>query len=191
MRAALRGTYVEFVLYMGITEKYPLWFEEEIYRNIYMDESRYTFWIPQEERRMDYYEKTLIEDYSVFLKKPNGEIHVTDYDVFQELYVAFQYDAFTNSGIAAFEDDCIDYVECQPGVLTAEYPLWFYEFFTEAVHLYQEDTTILFYENGEVTVNNHCVFLKNRYGEIKGMLYDEFLKYYDDNPVIGGLGNVF
>src|SRR5437763_13558696 len=112
MRVALRGSYVEFVIFMGVTEKYPLWFEEELYECTYTDESRFTFWVPFNERNPDYYEKQLIEDYSVFLRKPNGEVHVTDYDIFTELYITFRYDAFTNSGRAALHEHCIEYVEC-------------------------------------------------------------------------------
>lgn len=198
MRVALRNSYVEFVIFSGITEKYPTWFEEELYECIYTDESRYTFWVPDGERRPDYYERQLVEDYSVFIRKPTGEIHVADYDVFQELYVTFRFDAFTNSGLAAFEEDCIEYVECRGGVLSREYPHWFYEYFTEAVNLPQGET-IFFHdhhetfnnkrgpflevtEDGQVSVDAHSVFLRNKFGEIRGMLYRDFLKYYDDNP---------
>jgi hypothetical protein len=187
MKAALRGSYVDFVCFMGITEKYPLWFEEELYECVYMDDSRYTFWTPDGERKPDYYEKQLVEDYTVFLRKPNGEVHVTDYEVVQYLYITFQYDITTNSGIMALQDDCIDYVECIGGVLSAEYPNWFYEYFTEAVHFPRNGESILVYENGEYSVDNHCVFLKNRFGEIKGMYYDDFLKYYDPCPKVGGI----
>lgn len=191
MKAALRGSYVEFVCFMGITEKYPLWFEKELNETIFMDSDRYTFYCHPDERSPDYFEKQLIEDYTVFLRKPNGEVHVTDYEVLQYMYTSFQYDAFTNSGLAALDDDCIEYVECTGGVLTREYPSWFYEYFTEAVHFPQEGESILIYDNGEVSVDTHCVFLRNRFGEIRGMLYDDFLKYYDPNPVIGGNWNEF
>jgi len=205
MRAALRDGYVEFVIFNGVTEKYPLWFEKELDECTYTDESRFTFWVAADERKPDYYEKQLIEDYSVFLRKPNGEVHVTDYDVFQELYITFRYDAFINSGIAAFEDDCIDYVECRGGVLSKEYPLWFYEFFTEAVNLPQGETVYFHDANmvnpgngrgpflevtddGQVSVDTHSVFLRNKFGEIRGMLYDDFIKWYDDNPKVHPMG---
>lgn len=207
MKAALRGSYMEFVIYNGVTEKYPLWFEEELYECIYTDESRYTFWVPADERGSDYYEKQLIEDYSVFLRKPNGEIHLTDYDVFSEMYETFRYDAFTNSGIAAFEEDCIEYVECIGGVLSRNYPIWFYEFFTEAVNLPQGETVYFnnvhdchlvdhnnrgpfleVTEDGQVSVDDHSVFLRNKFGEIRGMLYDDFIVYYDDNPELHPMG---
>lgn len=196
MRAALRGSYVEYVLFQGMTERYPSWFKKEIDDSIYMDEHRYTFWIPTFDRKPDYYEKTLVEDYSVFLRKPNGEIFVTTYDVFVELYISLQYDGFTNSGIAAFEEDCIEYVECTPGILRQEYPKWFYEFFTEAINnpMLDDDETYYFYDEnkklsaskrfiettrGEACVSVHCVFLRNRRGEIRAMEYDDFLEYYD------------
>ena len=198
-RVALRGSYVEFVNFMGITENYPQWFAEIIDDAIYMDESRYAFYVDREERRIDYYEKILIEDYSVFIRKPNGEVHVTDYDVFGELYITFIYDSFTNSGLAAFEEDSIEYVECRPGVLSARYPDWFYEYFTEAINFPQDEETIYFYDEhkycltakrgtlvvplkGEASVTTHCVFLRNKYGEIRGMDYDDFIKYYDPDP---------
>lgn len=202
MRAALRGSYIEYVMFMGVTERYPLWFEEEIYDSVMIDESRYTFWLSKEERSHDYYEKQLIEDYSVILRKPNGEMFLTDYDVFRELYIAFRYDAFTNSGIAALQEDCIDYVECQAGILQEGYPAWFYEFFTEAFNYPQDEKTFFFYDTdkhvltasresievtagGDVTVTEHCVFLHNKYGEIKGMTYRDFLRYYDPDPRLG------
>jgi len=201
MRVALRDSYVEFVIFQGITEKYPPWFEQEIERCIYMDESRFTFWIPQEERRPDYFEKELVEEFSVFLRKPNGEIHVTDYDVFSDLYSAFRFSTFTNSGLAALQSDCIDYVECKPGEIPEwyPYPTWFYEYFTESFNFPQDDETIFIYDEkernltatrgsivvsagGSATVKEHCVFLRNKFGEIRGMRYDEFLKYYDPEP---------
>jgi hypothetical protein len=39
---------------------------------------------------------------------------------------------------------------------------------------------------GDVEITEHCVFLRNKFGEILGMTYDEFLKYYDDDPQLGG-----
>lgn len=206
MRVAFRDSYIEYVIFMGVTERYPSWFAEELYECTYTDESRYTFWVPIDERQPDYYEKQLVEEYSVFLRKPNGDIHVTDYDIFQDLYVTFRYDAFTNSGIAALEQDCIEYVECHPGILPAGYPEWFYAFFTEAFNFPENEETVFFYDadekslkasrgslvatagkHGEVDVVEHCVFLHNKYGEIKGLSYNEFLKYFDPNPQIGEL----
>ena len=201
MKVALRGSYMEFVVFQGITEKYPLWFHKEIDRNIYMDESRYTFWIPMEERKPDYYEKQLIEEYSVFLRKPNGDIHVTDYDAFDSLYFMYEFSTLTNSGLAALKADSIEYVECEPGRIPDyyPYPTWFYEYFTEAFNYPQDNETIFIYDEqertltasrdcikipagGSATVTEHCVFLRNRFGEIRAMRYDEFLKYYDPSP---------
>ena len=199
MRAALRGSYVDYVIYKGVTEKYPSWFAEELYDSIMIDESRYTFWLHKDERTLEYYEKQLIDDYSVILRKPNGEIFVTDYDIFTDLYIVFRYDGFTNSGLAAYEEDCIEYVECVGGVLPDGYPAWFYEYFTEALNYPEDDETLFFYDpdvkevkasrngidvsvSGDVTVRGHCVFLRNRYGEIRGMAYTEFEQYYDTNP---------
>lgn len=204
MKAALRGSYIEFVIYNGVTEKYPQWFEEVIYDCTYTDECRYTFWVDPDERRPDYYDKLLVEDYSVILRKADGTLHVTDYDVFKEMYVSFRYDSFTNSGIAAFYEDVIEYVECHGGQLSRNYPLWFYEFFTEAVNLPQGET-IFFHDcnlgngnvrgpflevtdDGQVSVDTHSVFLRNKFGEIRGMLYEDFLVYYDDNPQVNPIG---
>ena len=201
MRAALKDSYVDFIIFMGMTEKYPLWFEKELNECAYTDESRFTFWVDKGERRPDYYEKQLIDEYSVFLRKANGDVHITDYDTFQNLYVTFRYDAFTNSGIAAFEDDTIEYVECIGGMLSVTYPAWFYEYFTESVNLPDSETMFFREEHGHesgdergpfmdideyggVSVDTHCVFLRNKFGEIKGMLYSDFKKWYDDNPDI-------
>lgn len=204
MLAALRGSYVEYVTYTGITEKYPVWFHREILDDIYMDQNRFTFWAPEEERGTDYYEKTLVEDYSVFLRKTDGSVLCTTYDVFSDLYVIFKYDAFTNSGMAAFKEDTIEYVECQPGVLSREYPDWFYEFFTEAAHFPQEEESIFIFdvdttdtplrsskygveememgEVGQVSVDDHCVFLRNHLNEIMHMEYYKFLEMFNPGP---------
>lgn len=183
MRAALRGSYVDYVIFTGVTEKYPLWFKRQLDECAYTDESRFTFWVDIHERRPDYYEKQLIEDYSVILKRPNGEIHITDYNVFQDLYIVFGYDAFTNSGIAAYEEDAIEYVELLPGMMDKRYPFWFYEYFTEAVNLPNEfEGYLLFAEHDEVEVTQHCVVLRNRLGEIRSIPYSNFLTHYDDKP---------
>ena len=201
MKAALRGSYIEFVIFMGVTERYPQWFQEELEDTISLDDSRYTFYVPRDERNMGYYEKQLVEDYSVFLKKPDGEIFVTDYDIFTDLYATFIYNTFKNSGLASLEDDTIEYVECQPGVLPAGYPTWFYEYFTEAFNFPQDEETVYLYDTdkhrltatrgslivevgGQASVTSHCVFLRNKYGEIRGMSYDDFLKYYDPDPEV-------
>lgn len=202
MKAALRGSYLEYVIFMGMSEIYPPWCAEELYRSAYLDESRFTMWMPKEERRADYHEKELIELYSVFLRKPNGDLFLTDLDICSELYTTFSYDALTNSGIVAFNDDCIEYVKCVGGVLSDKYPNWFYEYFTEALNYPYAETIYIrdddelrlastkgpFLEvrNGEITVTSPCVFLRNKYGEIKGMGYDDFLKHYDPDPKIGG-----
>lgn len=203
MRVAWRNSYVEYVIYAGVTEKYPPWFEEELYDTICLDDSNYTFWVDRSERTMDYYEKQLVEDYSVFLRKPNGDVHVTDWDAFSDLYMAFTFNEFTHSGIAALHEDTIEYIECQAGVLPAGYPAWFYEFFTEAFNFPQDEETIFFFDEnsgtlnasrgaiqatagGEVTIKEHCVFLRNKIGEIRGMTYNNFIRYYDPEPQIGG-----
>lgn len=199
MIAALRGSYIEYVLYMGATERYPLWFKKQLDNHTFTDESRFTHYIPFDERSPDYYEKTLVEDFSVFLRKPNGNVHVTDYDTFSDLYHTFIHDTFTNSGVAALEEDCIEYVECKPGILPAGYPEWFYEYFTEALNFPKDELTLYLYDEdqhcltasrgslivtagGAASVTEHCVFLRNRFGEIRGMNYDDFLKYYDPGP---------
>lgn len=202
MKVGLKGSYIEYVEYMGINDNYPDWFNEVLYDCITSDENRFTFYVPKDNRKPDYHEKALVEDYSVFLRKPNGDIHLTDYDAFRETYTIFRFDAFTNSGIAAFTPDTIEYVECQPGYLNTGYPDWFYEYFTESITFPGYQETIFLYDdtqhkliadksslfdssNGQVSVITHCVFLKNKYGEIKGMDYDTFLKYYDPDPDIG------
>lgn len=209
MIAAFHDSYVDYVLYMGMTEEYPQWFKDEVLEAIYMDCHRYTFYVPLEERTSDYYEKTLVEDYSVFLRKNDGEIFCTSYDAFRELYDIFKYDGFTNSGVAAFSEDCITYVECQPGVLSAEYPDWFYEFFTEAIHFPPDNESIFIFDldstnppisssdresniissldasAGQVAIDHHCVFLRNYLGEIRHMRYETFLKHYNPGPLGG------
>lgn len=204
MLAALRGSYVDYVNYMGLTEKYPVWFHRDVLDDIYMDESRYTFWIPESERPVDYYEKELVEQFSVFLRKPGGEIFCTTTDAFEELYTVFKYDAFENSGVAAFSEDVIKYVECYPGRLSKRYPDWFYEYFTESIHFPDQEESIFIYELDttnppvqsrdidiiepldqdicQVSVDEHCVFLCNHLGEIRHMLYSNFIKYYTPGP---------
>lgn len=198
MYVGLRNSHVEYVMYMGFTERYPFWFERELDNTVFYDDSRYTFWVPMHERRPDYYEKQLVEDDSVFIRKPNGEVHVTDYDTFRTLYQEFEYDETTNSGMASLRADCIEYVECHPGELRDDYPEWFYEYFTEALNFPKDDQTIYFFDEedyivkasrggievaagGEAIVTAHSVFLRNKRGEVRGMLYSDFIKYYDPN----------
>lgn len=205
MRAVLHGGWVDYVIYMGITENYPDWFNKEVLNDIYMDESRFTMWQPEEERSWDYYEKDCIESDSVFLRKPNGEIFMTSKYVFDQLYVIFLYDGFSNYGVAAYRDDCIEYVECQPGVVSADHPDWFYEYFTEAVHFQDQKESIFIFDRsspvvigsssngvisltgdvGQISVDSHCVFLRNFLGEIKHMEYSDFLKHYHPGPIGG------
>ena len=191
MRAALHGSYVEYVIFTGIAEMYPMWFEEQLYECTYTDESRFTFWVNREERRPDYHEKQLIEEYSVILRKSNGEVHVTDQDVFSTLYTTFVYDGFTNSGIAAFSNDCIEYVDCKPGMLLGKYPHWFYEYFTEAIVLPNEfEGYMLLADHDEVEVIEHCVVLRNRFNEIRTTTYESFIKHYDPNPLQYHIGRI-
>lgn len=185
MKAALKGSYVDFVIFMGESERYPSWFQKELDKCTYTDESKYTFWVHSEERRPDYYEKKLIEDYSVIIRNSKGLLHITDYDVFQNLYITFRYDGFTNSGLAAFEEDTIEYVECKPGVIDCKYPDWFYDYYTESVTLPLDFQGYLLYSDGssdDIEVVEHCVILRNRSGDIMDMLYSDFKKYYDDSP---------
>ena len=187
MKAALRDSYVDYVIFMGTTERYPLWFKRLLEDCTYTDESRFTIWVDKEERRPDYYEKQLIEDYTVIIRKPNGDIHLTDYDVFQNLYITFIYDAFNNSGLAAYEDDTIEYVEFHPGVHPSKYPEWFYEYYTEVINFPPSDEGIILLNNNEsLELNEHAVVLRNRFGEIRIMPYSNFKKYYDDKRVIKG-----
>lgn len=203
-KVALRGTYVEFVHYMGIHERYPDWFSEELYGNIFQDDSRYTFWVNEWNRTPDYHEKQLVDDFSVFIRKPGGEVHLTDWDAFSDLFTIFRNDTFTNSGLAALNEDCIDYVECQGGELLMNYPEWFEDYFKEAVN-FPGDETIYFYNksvdpftdpitvrihndtvmlsiDGDVSVESRCVFLRNKFGEIRGMGYEAFVRFYDPYP---------
>ena len=186
MRAAMYDSYVQYVIFTGVTEKYPRWFKRELDKCAYTDESRFTFWVSKEERRPDYYEKKLVEDYSVFLRKPNGDIHLTDYDTFQELYITFTYDGFKNSGIAAFEDDCIEYVECIPGKNELEgYPDWFYEYFTESIILPDAfEGYILLSDTNSFEIREHCAVLRNRFGECRVIPYYKFTEHYSDRPSV-------
>lgn len=185
MKAALRGKYLEVVYFMGVNETYPDWFCEELYNFTFTDESHYTAWIPSNNRMIDYYEKILVEDYSVFLRKPDGTIHVTDYDALDALYFTFRTDVFTNSGLVAFNEDVIDYVECQGGAIVSGYPDWFYEYFTESMNNPSEEETIFVTKgDGDITITEHCAVLQNKYGEIKLMDWLTFIKYYDTDPAI-------
>lgn len=186
MKAALRGNYLDIVFYMGSNERYPWWFSEELYDAIFTDESRYTFWVDRHSRRPDYYEKELVEDYSVFLKKSNGTIFVSNYDQIEEMYTIFRSDKFTNSGLVAFNEDVIDYVECHGGnMLYAMEDDWFYEYITEVINHPQEEETIFFtHDANGISVTQHCAVLSNKYGEIKVMDWRTFLKHYDPDPGI-------
>lgn len=185
MKAARRGSYLEVAYFMGTTERYPYWFAEELYDAIFSNESRYSFWVDRYSRRPDYNEKILIEDYSVFLRKEDGTIFVANYDLLDEMYTIFRTDKFTNSGLVAFNEDVIDYVECHGGNM--HYGLdddWFYEFFTESVNNPSSEETVFFSANSEggITVHEHCAVLINKYGEIRVLDWRTFLKHYDPDP---------
>lgn len=200
MKAALRGSYLEFVIFKGFNEPYPMWFAEEIYCNAFFEESQFTTWLSKEERSVDYHEKTLISNDSVCLRKSSGELFVTNMDLFTEHYTTFTFSNLTNSGIAAFDPDCIEYVECNGGIYSDEYPEWFYECYTEMVNFPHVETVFLHERPIKVApchgigkrryeevstgtpVTNHSVFLRNKFGEIKRMDYSIFVKYYDPFP---------
>jgi hypothetical protein len=181
MIAALRGHYVQFVVFMGMMEAYPDWFIEEIANRAFIDESRYCFWTSPPERPHDYYEKELIETYSIIVRKESGETQVMEYGTFEECYKIFQFNYSNNGGVAAFNEDWIEYVECIGGALLDVYPQWFYEYFTESLNNPKESETYLFGidGHGHITVKERCVFLRNRFGEIRQMLYADFLNHYD------------
>ena len=205
MIAALYEGVVEFVLYMGMTENYPGWFTREVLDDIFMDSERYTFWVPEGERQVYYYEQILVEDYCVFIRKTDGDITCISYDVFQDMYTQLEYNVHSYSGVASFLEDTTSYVECVPGVLSEEYPDWFYEYFTESIHIPCEESIFIFDLDttdppitsttvnlqiseplngtmGQVSVDHHCVFLRNHLGEIMHMPYETFTKYYTSGP---------
>lgn len=186
MFAALRDNYLQYVIFMGVSEQYPDWFVEEVASRVFIDESRFCFWVPPQERAPDYHEKELIETYSIVVRKYTGEIHVLDVDTFNDLYTIFEYDQFLNGGIAAFNEDVIEYTTCIGGSPIDRYPAWFYEYFTEAVNNPKDGETYLFSVDGfgNITVKEErCVFLRNRFGEIRYVSYGNFLKYYDPRLV--------
>lgn len=182
MRAALRGTYTEYAHFNSISDRYPDWLVDELYDSIFSNESSYSFWSPEGDREVEYYDKTLIADYSVFLRNSSGHIHVTTYDAFIELYDIFTYDSFTNSGLVALKEDSIEFVECKAGVIPAGYPSWFYEYFTEAVNFPQEPETIFINDRFDISVDDRCIFLRNKFGEVRYMEYESFIKQYDPDP---------
>lgn len=180
---------MEVAYYMGDNERYPDWFADELYHSTFTDESRFTFWLPDDQRNPDYFEKQLVGDHSVFLRKPTGEIHMTSFDVFQDLYVEFTYDAFTNSGLAAYHEDVIEWVECFGGeVVETGYPDWFYEWITEAVNYQDGDETVVIDVQGkDVSILQHCAVLRNRFGELKVIDWSTFIKFYDIEPTVESL----
>ena len=181
MFAALRGHYVQFVVFMGLAEPYPEWFIEEVSDRAFINESRFCFWTPPQEREADYYEKELIETFSVVVRKSNGDTHITEIDTFNDMYRVFTYDHGINGGIAAFNEDVIEYVECFGGGLIDMYPEWFYEHFTELLNNPKDNESYLFNIDGlgHITIKERCVVLRNRFGEVRQMSYGNFLKYYD------------
>lgn len=183
MWAALRGHYVQFVIFMGLVERYPDWFNEEIAQRAFIDESRFCFWTSPPERLTDYYERELIETASVVLRKDNGDHHLTDVTIFEDMYHVFSYDHSINGGVAAFNEDVIEYVECVGGMVLDNYPDWFYEYFTESQNNPKEGETYLFSVDnlGYMTVKDRCVVLRNRFGEIRQTTYNDFIRHYDPN----------
>lgn len=177
--AALRESVVDYVIFSGEWEQYPSWFREEVLDGILVDENRYTRYIPKPNRAVDYYDKIMVEDYSVFLRKRDtGNIHCTTYDVFEDLYAVMDNNPRTNSGIAAFREDTIEIVECHGG-LPESYPSWFYNFFSDGRVIKDSEETILFYgDDREISITGHSYFLRNKNGQVAHMDSDTFDKYY-------------
>lgn len=177
--AALKEGVVDYVIFAGENEQYPAWFKEEVIGGILVDENRYTRYIPQPERSVDYYDKTIVEHSTVFLRKPQSrDIHCTSYDVFEDLYISLEVNPRTNSGVAAFRDDAIEIVECHGG-LPGAYPSWFYDYFSDGMVIESRDETILFYgDDRELSIVGHCYFLRNRRGQIAFMDHEAFDKHY-------------
>lgn len=177
--ASLKEGVVDYVIFAGENEQYPAWFKEEVIDGILVDENRYTRYIPKPERAIDYYDKTMVEYDSVFLRKPGSkDIHCTSYDVFEDLYISLEVNPRTNSGIAAFREDTIEIVECFGGMPSA-YPSWFYDYFSDGIVIEGHDETILFYgDDRELSVVGHCYFLRNQRGQIAFMDHETFDKYY-------------
>lgn len=184
MLAALIGHYVDFVVFMGVAEPCPTWFIEEVADRVFVNESRFTFWTPAPERGTDYYEKELIETYSIVVRKCSGETHVMSIDTFDSLYRVFTYNQNVHGGVAAFNDDIIEYVECIGGSLIDDYPEWFYEYFTESLNNPKDNESYLYSIGGlgQITIKERCVVLRNRFGLIRTMSYPDFLRYYD--PIV-------
>lgn len=176
--ATLKEGVVDYVIFSGMDESYPGWFTRELDRGLYEDESRYIRYLPPAERNVDYYDKTIIEDYSVFLRKDNGDVHCTSYDTFESLYLVLEHNSRTNSGVAGFREDCIEIVECHGGVPGA-YPSWFFDYFKDGITIESEEETILFYDDiGEISLTGYSVFLRNKYNEIAHMDGETFDKFY-------------
>lgn len=180
--AALREGVVDYVIFAGTweetTSQYPRWFREEVLDGILVDENRYTRYIEKPERSIDYYDKTLVDYDTVFLRKPNGNIHCTTYDVFEELYIPLDVSPRVDGGIAAFREDTIEVVECHGGLPEA-YPSWFYDFFSEGRVIVSPDETILFYgDDREISIVGTSYFLRNKNGQIAHMDKETFNRYY-------------
>ena len=177
--ASLKEGVVDYVIFAGEDEQYPAWFKREVLDGILVDENRYTRYIPRPERNMDYYDKTIVDNDTVFLRKPNSsDVHCTSYETFEGLYVSLESNPRTNSGVAAFREDSIEIVECFGGLPSA-YPSWFYDYFSDGIVINDYDETILFYgDDREISIIGHCYFLKNQRGQIAFMDHETFDKYY-------------
>jgi len=127
---------------------------------------------------------------SVEIEKNDGNVAVVHIDIFNCLYRKL--DGHT----AALKDDCIEYVEFMPGT-EIDKPIWFYEYFTDVTIIPEDAKTVLYYDDGtlpitvsrkslmefgmddSIHITSHCVILRNKYGELRGLEYDEFFKFYD------------
>lgn len=131
--------------------------------------------------------------YSVTIETTDGRVRRTSKKTFDSLY--HRLDDYT----AALKEDCIEYVECMGGCLPDLYlyPTWFYELFSESVNLPDDGKTILYCNgeeecimiskrsslqvniDGDIVISSHSAFLCNRFGEVMGMDYFDFVKLYD------------
>lgn len=114
----------------------------------------------------DYYNSVLVET-------NDGRAIVVRRKIFEDLY--YKLTPFT----AAMKEDCIEYAINDFTTDLLSQPQWYVEA-VEDSFIYEDCGMEFFYdEEGDIVMTQGSVILRNRFGHLKYMEFEDFTKYYE------------
>ena len=162
MYAALRGTTIDAFIYGGGDYDYPDWFGLYIATDCEEDGFDNLVWDDINELGVIVNCTTIIPYESAFLyKEENGKVYIHSFtleDFDRQFY-------FVGDYLAALKEDCVEAFIFDEYGRCPDIPYWVCD--------YLEDG-----EYNQKDIDEFGVFLRNRRGEVKYMLFEEFAKYY-------------